>query len=196
MLTFGKKVDYRPWILSIFFGVLVGAVVSALSWKISVLVGIIVFLISFFLYYYMATAVFLYDYWEVGQNYIRYNDIINPQRRLLSLLFPNLVPLKSVKKSDVVSITTDGDYGKLWQPPFMIFYAPIYAAETPIMTRVHTPVGLTLNMKDGQKINLTVSRDYAYNTEKTIKMVDQFLGEFQPSQIKIGEAASHTLKLN
>lgn len=195
MLTFGKKVNYRPWILSIAFGVLVGTIVSGLSWQISVLAGVIVFLISFFLYYYMAAAVFLYDYWEVDKDYIRYNDITNFKRRLYLLLFPNLIPLKSVKKSDVVSITTDGDYGKLWQPPFMVNWS-MYGLGNSVMTRIKTPVGLTLNMKNGQKINLTVSRDYAYNTEKTVKMVDQFLNEFQPSQVKIGATASHALKIS
>jgi len=195
MLQFGLKMTFRPILMSLLFSL----PMTVFFWIVfphfyGALIGLSVYLIFFILYYYPASK-FLFDYWEDDGDVIRYNDILNPKRRILMMMFPHTVPLKTIKKSDIKTISNDGDFGKLWQPSFIYNYTMGLGFQNSIMTRVHTPVGLVLTMKDGQVIYLMVSRDYSYDTKKTVARVEQFLNQFDKSQVIITKNASRTIKL-
>ena len=74
MLKFGKKVTYRPLIISILFTLIPLIPAIKFNWPLAYLLSLVVFSIIFFVYY-LFNLPTTFNYWEADVNVIRYNDM-------------------------------------------------------------------------------------------------------------------------
>lgn len=186
MFNFGKKVTYRPLLVSLYFALV--PIISFIKFYPirGFLVGVVVYLFVLFVYYFPNLPL-LFSYWEADQNTIKYNHLDNISDRFKSLIFPHREQLTTIKKTDIDSITVTGLEKEVKETPYAMQIYLGYALFIPALSMVKNPVDLILKMRDGKTIELSISRDYAYNKEKTLKKLNRFLESLDDTNIHIQE---------
>ncbi|MFC6176820.1 hypothetical protein ACFQAV_08195 [Companilactobacillus huachuanensis] len=195
MLKFGKKVTYRPLLVSIFFTLIPLSAAIKFNWLTAYLLSILVFSVIFFVYY-LSTLPMTFNYWEADHDMIRYNDTHKISNRLQMMLFPFKNQLTTINKQDIQSITVTGKIANPAEITVPLQVTAYYAILTPILSMIKNPIDLELIMKDGQTIKLSVSRDYAYGSKKTIEKLNQFFDSLDDAQIKIINYPNHKISFN
>jgi len=83
MLKFGKRINYRPLVFSLFYGVLLFLITLIFSKPIlSIFLGILLFLWILFGYYWRILPT-MFNYWEVDEKTIKYSDMTNKGKKTL-----------------------------------------------------------------------------------------------------------------
>ena len=193
MLKFGKKVSFRPLIVSLTIGLLIGFMFSDIfsSGSIGFIFGTSFFLLIFLGHYWRASSV-LFNYWEFNNGTIKYNDVNNPTNVLLMMLLPLSSPLKSFSVNDIQSIIVNGDLKSATTPMAVPFsgYLGLFSGSIAIAKSQNN---LDVTLKNGQQITLDYSRDFSYNQKKTIEKLDKFLDSLD--SVKVINKANHNVNL-
>lgn len=174
MLKFGKRITFRPLIISLAFGIAFGMFGNELANpSIGFITGVFFFLLIL-LGYYWGTSKTLFNYWEVNQDTVNYRDNDNASNRLLMLIFPTFLNLKTFSKKDIQSVSINGNFN-LKQMPFALIYNAGLGMFSGAISMTNNQVSLSVTLKNGQKIKLDISRDIIYNKKETIEKLNQFL---------------------
>ena len=192
MITFGKKLSYRPLLVSLFAG-LVGFTIFRIfnNWS-SYAVALGLFFFFFFVYYCNSSTV-LFQYWEAGKNSFRYSDLTNLKHRIFVMFFPFKNKLTVINKQDIVSIKIIGhldDDGI----PLAVPYSAALGILTPALLMAKSPFSLEITTTSGQVYTLDFSRDYAYDKKLTIQKLDQVLKNFDDGKITIENKSNLNLR--
>ena len=193
MITFGKKLSYRPLLVSLFAGLVAGFVTGSIfnSW-IGYLIGLGLFIVFFFIYYLNSITV-LFQYWEADQTGLRYSDLTNLKRRIFLMLFPFKNKLIIIDKKDIATIKLIGhfDSDKI---PLAIPYTLYLGILTPSLLMAKSPLALEITTTSGQVYTLDFSRDYAYDKKLTIQKLNQVLKNFDDGKITIENKSNLNLR--
>lgn len=175
MLKFGKKINYRPMLLSLLIAVLPTIMAANIleSIPLGLVIGVAFFLFVFFAYYFPNIPT-LFVYWEANQNEIRYCDINTPKSRLLGMIAPPAAKMITIQKSSIKSATVIGDLDNKYEMPMTIPYSGYVAVLSPVLSMIHHPDTVRLTLKDGSTIDLSVARDYTYSRDNTLEKLDNF----------------------
>ena len=190
MLKFGKKVSYRPILVSFYFTLIPLIAAIAGHFPIMYLVSLAVFL-TVLLAYYLPNLPLIFNYWEADQDTISYNDITTYKRRISMILVPHKNQLVTINKKDIQSITVTGKINNPDEITTPLEVTGYFAVLTPLLSMLKNPITLNLVMTNGQTIELSVSRDFAYDNKKTIEKLNQFFDSLDYSQIKIINYPNH-----
>lgn len=175
MLKFGKKITYRPLLLSLLIAILPGCMAADIleSVPLGIATGAAFFLFVFFAYYFPNIPT-LFVYWESENDEIRYCDINTWKYRLLGMIFPPAAKMITVKKSSIKSASVIGDLDHKYQMPMAIPYSGYVAVLSPVLSMVHHPEIIRLTLKDNSILDLSVARDYTYSRDNTLEKLDKF----------------------
>lgn len=173
MFKFGKKVNYRPLLISLLIASLVGIPAQDIFKRplISILVGLGLFSIIFFGYY-LPNIPLEFSYWEADEQFIRYVDTSNLRTRILSMFLPFINPLTIIDKTDIKTISVIGNINQDFEAPMAI-------------AMVHNPDYVRVTLKNNQIIDLSIRRDYTYSRDTTLKKLTNFFNSLDNTQIKI-----------
>lgn len=191
MLKFGKKVTYRPLIVSAVFGSSLGFIFNqcGANMLISSLVGLGLFTAIFIIHYLNSSEV-LFQYWEADQNEIRYSDLSHASYRLTLMLFPFKNNLTVIKKDQIESITLKENLNTNSKDmPMALPYSPILAILSPALSMSKNPVDIDIKLKNGNTVELSAARDYIYNKRNTIEKLHRFFNDFNNNNIKLNQTA-------
>lgn len=185
MLKFGKRLNYRPLLMSLFWALLCG---SLFGFNISKTLGIRIAIVVFgivFIGHYLIVLPTIFNYWDSSDRFIRYNDKSNPFKRLLLMLIPKLNTYKVIDKKLIKSIQITG----LPMTNDLLSSALFVATEGGflynLMVMMHYPVEVKLLLNNGQIINLNLSRDYVDHPAETIGKLKIFLNDFSPEKLDL-----------
>lgn len=201
MLKFGKKVSYRPILVSLFYSLftLIVAVylqVATMYWPaIGFYLASVAIFCAILFGYYLPNLPNSFTYWEADQTTIRYNAM-NYKHRISMMFFPYQNQLTTINKKDIASITVTGDFNNPKNIAYPMDFSLIYAILTPLLSVLKNPITLKLTLKNGQTIELNVSRDFAYSNQKTIAKLNQFFDSLNNSQIKIINYPNHNISFS
>jgi len=175
MLEFGKKINYRPLLISLLIASIPGleAGDSYNSFFLGLLIGLPFFLYVFFAYYFPNIPT-LFVYWTADTEKIKYCDIQTWKYRLLGMVAPSKAKMVTIKKSDIISARVIGDLSANYAMPMAIPFGPGPAVVSPVLSMIHHPDDVILTLKDGSTIDLSVARDYAYSRDNTLDKLDAF----------------------
>lgn len=193
MLKFGKKVSFRPLLVSLALGLLMGVIFNdILSGSVGFIMGTTFFLLMFLGHYWRASSV-LFNYWEVNNGIIKYNDVNSPSNVLLMMLLPLSSPLKSFSVKDIQSITVNGNLKPASTPMAVPFSGSLglFSGSIAISKGQNS---LDVVLKNGQKVTLDYSRDLAYNQKETLEKLDKFFDSLDSVKI-INKVNSHNVSL-
>lgn len=185
MITFGKKMNFRPLLISLayfLFASLVAwdvlSIVNSHNENWAWAIGFLFFAFVAFGYYPNVIAI-EFDYCEISAQKIRFYDYGSYWNRIKMIFLGKLCPLKEIATSEVVEAKFLGKKSLVKMAP-TIFYPMILIYFIGIISSVDNLCGFQLKLADGQKINLSLSRDKIYEPKKTIersekalKMIDQ-----------------------
>ncbi|QCX24666.1 hypothetical protein [Companilactobacillus futsaii] len=193
MITFGKKLSYRPLLVSLFAGLVAGFTIFIIfnNW-ISCLIGLGIFIVFFFIYYLNSVTV-LFQYWEADQNDLRYSDLTNSKHRIFVMFFPFKNKLTAIDKKDIATIKVIG-YFNNDSIPLAVPYTLYLGVLTPSLLMAKNPLALKITTTSGQNYTLDFSRDYAYNKKLTIQKLDQVIRNFDDGKIKIENQSNLNLR--
>ncbi|HIY93336.1 hypothetical protein [Companilactobacillus sp. HBUAS56275] len=196
MIKFGKRVNYRPLIISLVLGLFPGLIFAMVGFgKIpSILVGIGIFLVFFVGYYFRILPV-LFNYWEVGNGYVQYINLNKTSARFKALLLPFSVHMKTIDFNSIKSATIKGDLSKLEQEPMAIPYSGYLAVITAVLSIIHNPVDITFELTDGTSITVGAARDMVYGKDKAIKKLEKMLNQMSDAKIQVIDQTDHKVKL-
>lgn len=193
MLKFGKKLNYRPLLMSLFWALLCG---SLFGFNISKSLGIRIAIIIFgiiFIGHYLTILPTIFNYWDSSDKFIRYNDKNNPFKRLLIMLIPKLDTYKVIDKKLIRSIQITG----LPMTNDLLSSALFVATEGGflynLMVMIRYPVKVKLLLKNGQIINLNLSRDYVDHPAETIGKLKIFLNDFPSEELDLSPETKHLI---
>lgn len=193
MLKFGKKLNYRPLLMSLFWALLCG---SLFGFNISKTLGIRIAIIIFgiiFIGHYLTILPTIFNYWDSSDKFIRYNDKSNPFKRLLIMLIPKLGTYKVIDKKLIRSIQITG----LPMTNDLLSSALFVATEGGflynLMVMIRYPVKVKLLLKNGQIINLNLSRDYVDHPAETIGKLKIFLNDFPSEELDLSPETKHLI---
>jgi len=196
MLKFGKKVNFRPLIVSLVFALFLGLISQqAVNTSIGFIVGASVFLLIFLGYYWRMLPT-LFTYWETDNNSLNYNQMDNMSDRLLMMLAPLSNQLGKIDFDSIESATITGNLEKTNDMPFALPYSVYLSLLSGILSITRNPINVTFNLKDGSSITLSVARDFIYNREETIDKLDKLFGELDSANVKIIDKTNHNVKLS
>jgi hypothetical protein len=193
MLKFGKRINYRPLLVSTLSALLIGGLFGFnISHSLGLKVGLIIFTLIFLGHYLLILPV-IFNYWDSDSRFIRYNNEINFGKRIFTMIFPGLDKLTVIDKKSIKSITLTG----LPMKTNLLSSALVVSTEGGflynLLVMMHHPVKLELTLTDGQKISLDLSQDYVYHPAKTLGKVKIFLQDFKPEQISLNSTTQHAL---
>ncbi|WP_057880169.1 hypothetical protein [Companilactobacillus kimchiensis] len=176
MLKFGKRVSYRPLIISLLIGLIAGYPTADVlnSGLYGLGVGFVFFCIVFFGYYFLNVPI-LFVYWDVNSDGIRYYDVDKWNNRLLSMLVPPLSKYTTINKNSIKSITFIGDLDNRFEIPMALPYTAAVGVFTGAISMAHHPDFVRLNLIDGSTVNMSIARDYTYSRNKTIDKLNLLL---------------------
>lgn len=193
MLKFGKKLNYRPLLMSLFWALLCG---SLFGFNISKTLGIRIAIIIFgiiFIGHYLTILPTIFNYWDSSDKFIRYNDKSNSFKRLLIMLIPKLDTYKVIDKKLIRSIQITG----LPMTNDLLSSALFVATEGGflynLMVMIRYPVKVKLLLKNGQIINLNLSRDYVDHPAETIGKLKIFLNDFPSEELDLSPETKHLI---
>lgn len=201
MIKFGKKVSYRPVLVSLFYSLFTLIVAVYLQVATMYLPATAFYLASLAIFcailfgYYLPNLPNSFTYWEADQTVIRYNDM-NYKHRISMMFFPYQNQLTTINKRDIASITVEGNLNNPEKIAYPMDFSLIYAILTPLLSVLKNPITLKLTLKNGQIIELNVSRDFAYNNQKTISKLNQFFDGLNSNQIKIINYPTNDVSFN
>lgn len=187
MLQFGKKVSYRPVLVSLLIGLIVGSLVGAF-FQTSIggfLVTAVIFL-TIFLGHYLVTLPNTFAYWEVDKDVIKYSNMEKKTHRLAMMLLPTTMNnLTTIDMHDLKTIILHGSYDDPKEMPFSMFYNLYLVAFSASISMNKNPMYVTLITREGHEINLNLSRDYIYDPETTFKKIDELVEILNHTPIKV-----------
>lgn len=173
MLEFGKKVNYRPLLVSLLFALLVVSFFNIFhNTFLTVLSGIAGFLLILLVHYYMNLPL-EFKYWRTTDDSIQYSDLNNWNDRIWAMLVPPAARLTTIKKRDIAEITVKGDLNKVYSTPSMIPFNTsmgIFSSGVALINNQHV---VKLTLKNDETIDLDISRDFVYSRKDTIKKLNQ-----------------------
>lgn len=182
MLKFGKKLNYRPLLISLGLAIIFGSIGLILSPVAAGIIGIGVFVVCFFVYYLRSVPV-IFQYWEADQDSLRYSDLTHIGHRLFLMLFPFKNHLKVIKTTDIDSITIKGKLDSLTEIPNAIPYSGYLAIMSPAISISQNPVDLIVKLVDGTTVDLSVARDYVYDPKKAIRQLKKLFATLENTNI-------------
>lgn len=193
MLKFGKRINYRPLLVSTISALVIGGLFGFnISHSLGIKVGIIIFTLIF-LGHYLLILPIIFNYWDSDAKFIRYNDEINFGKRLFTMLFPKLDKLTVIDKKLIKSITIIG----LPMRNGLLASALVVSTQGGflynLLVMMHHPVKLELTLTNNQKVFLDLSRDYVYQPAETLGKIKIFLHDFKPEQIKLNSTTQQVL---
>jgi len=196
MLKFGKKVNYRPLLFSLFLSGVVGLLFSVnISQGLGFKVGIIMFLMILFGYYLMFLPT-IFSYWDSTERWIRYSDTKKLYRRIYAVIFPKLFPLRIIDKTQIVSVTVTGLPKKSTNFTSELVLAEEGGYMYDLLSMINDPVKIQLSLRDGRIVDLNISSDYVKRPHETIGKLTIFLKEFPSEQVQLSEKAKKLMCLN
>lgn len=196
MLKFGKKINYRPLLVSLCFALIVGLLLGMnLSWNLGLDVGIVMFILILLGHYLLILPV-IFNYWDSSKNSIRYSNFKKIHSRFFAMFFPKLESLKTIDKDKIAAITLIG----LPQKDFNLTSELIVSEEAGFMYNIllmlNDPVKVRLTMDDATIIDLDLSRDFVKRPENTISKLNLFLKSFNPYLVHLSDETKKALKYN
>ncbi len=196
MLKFGKRINYRPLVFSLFYGVLLFLITLIFSKPIlSIFLGILLFLWILFGYYWRILPT-MFNYWEVDEKTIKYSDMTNKGKKTLMLIAPFSVPMQSVKLDSIKSVTVTGNLGKFKEIPLAIPYTGYLAILTSIISVIRNPIDLTFTLKDGSSFNVSAARDFVWDRKNIVSKLDKLFKKLDDSDIQVVDKTDHALKFS
>lgn len=177
MLKFGKKLNYRPLLISAAIGLMPGLAANDIFESPAAgFIGFAIFFLFIFLGYYLFNVSILFNYWEVDQDQIRYTNMNSYLHRIVMMFLPMTVNhLTKINLQDVASLTVQGTYDKPKGMPFALPFTPYMGILFPILSIAHNPLDVMIKLKNGQSVQLSMARDYIYNSAATFKKLDQLM---------------------
>jgi len=195
MLEFGKKINYRPLIVSLLIGAFVFALTQIISFIGSLIFGIGLFFLVFLGYYWNIMPM-TFSYWKFDGKTIEYSDMSSAGNRLLMLLTPLINHLKKIDVSSIKSVTITGDLDNLKEMPFAVPYSAYLGIMSATISMARNPVDLNVELIDGSKIDLNITRDFVYNHDETLKKLDKILDDLNANNIQVINKTNHDVKLS
>lgn len=185
MIKFGKKVTYRPLFISMVIGVLIGSIFGLnLSRTLGIQIGGIIFIVILLGHYFLVLPI-IFNYWESNNLFIRYNDIKPFHNRLLALLLPRRTPIKTISKKEIQTVSIIG----LPQHNPSLTSELVLSEEGGFMYNlflmINEPVKVRLKLKNGDIIDLDISRDYVKQPHQTLTKLHIFLKDFSYDTLNI-----------
>lgn len=166
MITFGKKMSFRPLILSLISLLVVGSVIAGLFGTWGWLAGIMIFVVLIGVHY---PGVFEleYNYFEITDHQIRYYDLSSWWKKFLMIFSGTNTPLVSIDLDKVIDARTIGK--KQGQGIFPGFpYSNFLSAFSGLISTVRNLYWTEIKLEDVQHKYFSLARDKAYKTDKTI----------------------------
>ncbi|HIY93382.1 hypothetical protein [Companilactobacillus sp. HBUAS56275] len=178
MMQFGKKVNFRPLLISLLIGFIPGNAAYAISGNglIGLFVGLCFFSIIFAHYYSELPA--LFSYWQFDGEKLEYNNMASPAKRVSMIFFPSFAKMETIKKEQIKSVQLMGNIQDQTQLPSMVPFSNAYSIFYSRLSMMKNPVGIEITTTDGKQIYLNAARDYAYDKEKAVKEINTFMGDF------------------
>jgi len=196
MLKFGKKITYRPLIISLLLALLPGFILNIIFKPImGILVGTAIFLI-FLLGYYWRNVPTLFNYWEVAQDTIGYSDLSNKKECFKLLLAPLSMHLKIIEFSNIKSVTITGELEKVNDMPMAVPYSGYLAVMTAAISMINNPVNIKFDLKDGTSITVSAARDFIYSEKTTITKLNKMFAELHANHIEVIDHTNHEVKFS
>lgn len=194
MLNFGKKVNYRPVLISLLIGLIVGSIVGAI-FQSSIggfLVTAAIFLFVF-LGYYLVTLPNTFSYWEVDKDVIKYSNMDHKAHRVAMMLLPTTMNrLTEIDMHDIKTIVLHGSQDKPKDMPFALFYNPYLAIVSASVSMGRNPMYAEIILQNGQEIDLDMSRDYIYNSQVTFEKIDELIEILDRTSINVINKMQHS----
>ena len=171
MITFGKKMNYRPLFFSIFWALFVFPFalilfqttgVNAVIWSLGVSVAVFLFVSGI---YYPTALQYDYSYYEISANQIRYYDFSTRLKKFEMIFLGPNTPMKSLNMDEVEDAKTFGKSG-VEKLPSVALFDPIISL--PFLTKVSViknPYGIELEIDGGQKEYISSARDKVYDNQ-------------------------------
>lgn len=180
MMTFGKKMNFRPLSISLAYFLFA----SLVAWDVLSLdnshnenwawvIGFVFFALVAFGYYPNVLAI-EFNYCEISAKKIRFYDYGSYWNRIKMIFLGKLCPLKEIATGEVVEAKFSGKKSLVKMAP-TIFYPMILIYFVGIISSINNLCGLQLKLADGQKVTLSLSRDKIYEPEKTIDRSEKAL---------------------
>lgn len=195
MLKFGKKVNYRPFLVSGAIATAVGLIFGInIATMLGVKIAIILFLLMFLGHYLLVLPV-IFNYWDSDSKFIRYNDIKPFNKRLLAILLPKFSPVTVIDRKNIQQISILG----LPQHDLSFASELVLSEEGGLMYNlflmINEPVKVRLTMKNREIIDLDLSRDYVRRPHETLGKLRIFLKGFNPRILELSDETEDLLQL-
>jgi len=166
MITFGKKMSFRPLILSLISLFAVGSIIAGLFGTWGWLAGIMVFVVLVVVHY-PGVLELEYNYFEITDHQIRYYDLSSWWKKFLMIFSGTNTLLVSIDLDKVVGARTVGkEQGKGMSPGLP--YSNFLSAFSGLISTVRNLYWIEIKLEDGQHKYFSLARDKAYETDKTI----------------------------
>lgn len=155
-LTFGRKISYRPMLISVFIGLIIGwfLYLIAKSLVVSILFGLISFIVAVGLYALNLTRSF--GYWETTSTGIKYYDYSSASKSLKAILMPTGVDQKQLKFTDIAAVNLEVGTGYQIPEDVKAAYASAYVVQA-VENKYSSPYYLNLELKSGIEVPLDLS---------------------------------------
>lgn len=175
-ISFGRKINYLPLLISLVIGLVVGYFLYLLSTQIfvGILFGILTILACSAIYaIHLASS---YGFWKIDESGIRYDDYRTTNQRFKALLTPMSETETLVKFADIQSFAVV--VGKSMPAPKGIgsegaIDGSFYVVDSALLCLSNTYF-ISLKLKDGEEIdlNLTTSDGNSADVENTIELLE------------------------
>lgn len=178
MLTFGKKLNFRPLLIALFcclfFGYLSNLILlmtsEELGWNFrtviwSALVGILVFLFITLIYY-PNVLQDEFNYFTISDQEIIFYDYGDRYQKFKLLFLGNNAPKKHIKLADIKNVRIVGK-NEIKKISFPLPFDMMHIYFMGIISMHLNPFGFELELVNGQKIYLSIARDRIYHSEDT-----------------------------
>ncbi len=196
MFKFGKKVNYRPIIVSLLIALVPGFAAKDI-WESSLagfLGGLLFFLLIFLGHYWRVTSL-LFNYWEIDKDKIKYNDVTNIWTSLLMISVPFAAPFKTIDLKSIKSVSIVGDLDKLSDIPFSLPFTVGLSMFSSGISISNHQVGIQFTLKDGSSVTLSIARDFVYNRLATINKIDKLFKKLDDAGVHVDTDSLTTFNL-
>ncbi|KRO00020.1 hypothetical protein [Companilactobacillus kimchiensis] len=195
MLKFGKKVNYRPLLISLSTALVIGALFGLnISKSLGLKIGAIMFLLMILGHYLLVLPV-LFNYWDSDKTSIHYSDIKKLNHRFLAIFLPITLPIHTIDKAKIISISILGlpQHNPSLSSELIVSEEGGFIYNLILM--INDPVKIRLIMTDNSHIDLDLSRDYVAHQDETIGKLNLFLNEFNPEIIHLSNATRKAINI-
>lgn len=194
MLKFGKKVNYRPLLFSLFVSLLIGLVFGLnISKSLGTEIGIIMFSLMIIGHYLFVMPI-IFNYWDSDKLNIHYSDIQKYHLRLLTIFLPKLVPIRVIDKQQITKITLIGLPQKNPNLSSELIMTEEGGFMYNILLMINEPVKIRITLRDHTIIDLDLSRDYVDRPHETIGKLKLFLRDFDYGIVQLSTDTKQALK--